>query len=691
MTPLVTLTKHGNLGIVVLNNPPVNALSHGVRKALSELLLQAFADPSIAAVVLCCEGRTFIAGADIREFGKTPLPPDVPEVVELIDAATKPVIAALHGTALGGGLELALACQHRVALATTRVGFPEVTLGLLPGAGGTQRLPRLVGVGAALELIVKGKLISAAEAQALGLVDAVVEEPLQQSALAFAAAVLLEGRPQRRVSELVARLEAPEQLDAYRASIAEQSRGFLAPFHCIEAIRAAVELPFTEGLARERALFVELMDSPQSKAQRHAFFAEREVAKVPGLPEATATRTLRSAVVVGCGARARAIGACLADAALPVTLLASTREELDNGVAALRVSAAAGGASGEVDGAKARGRRGPMTCSLDAGLLKDADLIVEADAVDGAAQRAALGRIDAVAKPGSIVVTTSPYADIDNVAACTTRPTEVVGVELHQGGAARAVETIRAHDTAAEVSATLLKLVKSAGKLPVLVRGPVGSRMFGEYLREALFLLEEGALPEQVDRVLRDFGFQAGPFAECDRNGLEVEWQRRKLRFDSLHPRARACTLLDQICEQGRFGLRAGAGFYRYDADGNPTHDPAIEALVVVHSRDRGIVRRSISDQEILERCLFSLINEGARVLEEGVAARPLDIDMIWIHGYAFPVYHGGPMFHADQLGLARVCNAMLGYAAEPGGEHQTPAPSVERLAHALKGFYAAS
>jgi len=690
MAPLVTLSTHGNVAIVALNNPPVNALSHGVRKSLSELLVGAFSDASIGAVVIWCEGRTFIAGADIREFGKTPLAPDVPEVVELIDAAKKPVIAALHGTALGGGLELALACHYRVALPSTRVGFPEVTLGLLPGAGGTQRLPRLVGVGAALDLIVNGRLISAAQALTLGLIDAIAEEPLRESALAFAETMLLEGRPHRRVSELVAKLDAPGQLEAYRASIAQRSRGFLAPFHCIEAIRAAVELPFKEGLARERTLFVELMDSPQSKAQRHAFFAEREVTRVPGLPDDTATRTLRSAVVVGSGTRARAIGACFADASLSVTLLAGTREELDNGVAALRVSSAADEARAGLD-ANAKGRRAPMACSLDTGLLNDADLIVEAGEGDATAQRQSLGRIDAVVKPGAILVTTSPYADIDNVAACTKRSEEVVGVQLHQGGTARVVENIRARDTAPEVSATLMKLAKSAGKIPVLVRGPVGSRMFTEYLREALFLLEEGALPEQVDRVLYDFGFQAGPFAESDRSGLDIEWHRRKVRFDSLDPRARACTLLDQICEQGRFGLASGAGFYRYDADGNRIHDPAVEDILVLHSKDRGIVRRAISGQEILERCLFALVNEGARVLEEGIAARPLDIDMIWIHGYAFPVYRGGPMFYADQLGLASVRNAMLGYAAEPGGEHLTPAPLVERLARGLMGFYATS
>lgn len=671
MPPVVTLTQQGKLGIVALNNPPVNALSHGVREALYELLSQAFAEASIRAVVIWCEGRTFVAGADIREFGRVPLAPDIPELVEFVDSAPKPVIAALHGTALGGGLELALACHYRVALASARVGLPEVTLGLLPGAGGTQRLPRLIGVGPALDLIVNGTVISAAKAHALGLVDALVEESLQDSARAFAERLLIEQRPLRRVSELFAELDAPGQFEAYYASIAQSHRGFLAPFRCIEAIRAAVELPFESGLSRERKLFAELMGSAQSKAQRHVFFAERELAKLPDLPDDTSTRPVRAVVIAGSGPRARAIAACFASARVPVTLLADTQEELDNGVAALRVSAPAG------EG------RAPVACTLEPGILKDADLIVEASAGDVTGQRSALARIDSAAREGAVLVSTVPYTDIDSIASWTKRLGEVVGMHFHRGAAANVVEVIRGQDTAPEVSATVRKLVKSLGKLAVLVRGPVGSRMFTEYLREALFLLEEGALPEQVDRVLCDFGFRTGPFAECDRNGLDIEWHRRKLRFDSLDARARACNLLDRICEQGRFGLEAGAGFYRYDADGNASPDPAVEALLVLHAQQRGVARRAIRDREILDRCLFALINEGARVLEEGIAPRALDVDMIWIHGYGFPVYRGGPMFYADQLGLPSVREAMLGYVAH------APAPLVDLLASGRKSFYA--
>lgn len=670
MPPVVTLAKQGKLGVVTLNNPPVNALSHSVREALYELLSQTFADASISAVVIWCEGRTFVAGADIREFGKVPLAPDIPELVEFVASAPKPVIAALHGTALGGGLELALACHYRVALASARVGLPEVTLGLLPGAGGTQRLPRLIGVGPALDLIVNGTVIPAAKAHALGLVDALVEEPLQDSARAFAERVLFERRPLRRASELVAKLDAPDQFEAYYARIAQSHRGFLAPFRCIDAIRAAVELPFESGLSRERELFVELMDSAQSKAQRHVFFAERELAKVPDLPDETSTRPLRSVVVAGSGARARAVAVCLARAPVPVTLLADTQEELDNGLAALRVSSPSG------DG------RAPVACTLDAGILRDADLIVEASAGDVTGQRSALARIDGAARAGAVLASTVPYTNIESIASATTRPSDVVGMHFHRGGTASVVEVIRGQDTAPEVSATVRKFVKSLGKLVVLVRGPVGSRMFTEYLREALFLLEEGALPEQVDRALCDFGFRTGPLSECDRNGLDVEWHRRKLLFDSLDARARACSLLDRVCEQGRFGLEAGAGFYRYDAEGNATPDPAIESLLVLHAQQTGIARRAIRDQEIVDRCLFALVNEGARVLEEGIALRPLDIDMIWIHAYGFPVYRGGPMFYADQLGLPSVRKAMLGYAAH------APAPLVDRLASGGKSFY---
>ncbi|HEU5076282.1 MAG TPA: enoyl-CoA hydratase-related protein [Polyangiaceae bacterium] len=676
MPPLVTFAQHGQIGIIALNNPPVNALSHGVRKSLCELLAQAFANEAIRAVVIWCEGRTFIAGADIREFGKVPLAPDVPEVVEFIDTAKKPVIAALHGTALGGGLELALACHYRVALASTRLGLPEVTLGLLPGAGGTQRLPRLIGVGAALEMIVGGGLITAPKAHTLGLVDAIVAEPLRENAQAFAERVLLERRPLRRVSELVATLDAPGQLEAYASSIAQKSRGFLAPFHCIEAIKAAVDLPFTEGLARERQLFVELMGSPQSKAQRHAFFAEREVAKAPDLPDDTPTRPLGSIAVLGCGRLARAVARTFADAGLPVTLLADTQAELEDAT------------SGGLGSADPEARSAHVRCTLDASCLSDADLVVEASATDVTAQRSNLARIDAAAKPGAILATTLPYTDIDSIASCTKRSDSVVGLHFHRGGAARVVENVRARDTAPEVSATAMKLVKTLGKIPVLVRGPVGSRMFTEYLREALLLLEEGALPEQVDRVLCEFGFQLGPFAQSDQSGLDIEWHRRKLRFDSLDQRAQACNLLDRICEQGRFGVEAGLGFYRYDADGRPTPDPAIETLLVLHSKERGILRRTIGEREILERCLFAAINEGARLLEEGVAPRPIDIDMIWIHGYAFPVYRGGPMFYADQVGLPNIRQSMLEYAARPGLGHHEPASLLERLASQGQSFY---
>lgn len=688
MPPLVTFAQQGQIGIIALNNPPVNALSHGLRTSLCELLAQAFLDEAIRAVVIWCEGRTFVAGADIREFGKVALAPDVPEVVEFIDTAKKPVIAALHGTALGGGLELALACHYRVALASTRLGLPEVTLGLLPGAGGTQRLPRLIGVGGALELIVGGAPISAPKAHTLGLVDAIVAEPLRENAQAFAERVLLERRPLRRVSELVAKLEAPDQLEAYATRIAETSRGFLAPFHCIEAIKAAVDLPFAEGLVRERQLFVELMGSPQSKAQRHAFFGERDVAKTPDLPNDAPTRPLRSIALVGCGGRAHALAVALAAAGVPITLLANTQAELDVGVAAIRISAAAVDTGGGPGGADTEERTALLRCTLDAHCLSDADLIVEASATDVTAQRSNLARIDAAAKPGAIVATTLSFTDIDSIASCTKRADSVVGLHFHQGGAARVVENVRARDTAPDVSATALKLVKALGKIPVLVRGPVGSRMFTEYLREALLLLEEGALPEQVDRVLCDFGFRLGPFAHSDQSGLDIEWHRRKLRFDSLDDRAQACNLLDRICEQGRFGLEAGLGFYRYDAGGARTPDPTIEALLLLHCKERGILRRTIEDREIVERCLFAAINEGARLLEEGVAARPIEIDMIWIHGYAFPVYRGGPMFYADQLGLPSLRQAMLEYAAQPGLGHHRPAPLVERLASPAQAFY---
>ncbi|HWA78639.1 MAG TPA: 3-hydroxyacyl-CoA dehydrogenase NAD-binding domain-containing protein [Polyangiaceae bacterium] len=694
MTQLVTFTKQGNIGLLALDNPPVNALSHAVREKLHELLSLAVAAPGVEALVIYCEGRTFIAGADIHEFGKPPLAPDLPELVEYLASIDRPVVAAIHGAALGGGLELALACHFRVALPSAKVGLPEVTLGILPGAGGTQRLPRLVGARAALDLIVGGAPISAPKALALGLIDRLIEGDLKAGAIAFAERVVAEKSPLRRLSEPSAKLDSPKLFEDYEHDIRERSRGFLAPFRCIEAVRAAVELPFEQGLARERELFIELMASPQSRAQRHVFFGEREVVKVRDFPADTPARDVRCAAVLGAGETGASIVACFADARIPVTLLESTQTSLDAGLSALGATYAGAVANGALKQTETDERLSRIRATLSYDDLSQADIVIDALSTDTASARAVFAKLDGVCKPGAILAISTPHVDIDQLADETRRPGDVMGIAFRPLASAKLLENVRASRTAPEACASAMKLGKSLGKLPVLARasrGFVGERMFEQGLRESLFLLEEGALPQQIDRVLEDFGFILGPFALSDAAGLDQARLARSARWERLLPRERACDILEKVCALGRLGAKHGAGFHRYEQHGRFAPDTAIEALLRTHSLERGIARRVIPDQEILERYLYAMINEGARILEEGVAVRPLEIDMIWVHGYGFPVYRGGPLFYADELGLRVICEGVRKYAREAGAEYWTPARLLERQANAGLGFYGAA
>ena len=649
MTQVVSFTKQGQIGVIALNNPPVNALSHAVRVGLGEAFATALADADVHAIVLSCEGRTFVAGADIREFGKPPLAPDVPEIIELVGASPKPVIAALHGTALGGGLELALACDFRIAASSTKFGLPEVTLGILPGAGGTQRLPRLIGVRPALELIVGGALIGASKALALGLIDEVVEGELQAAALAFAERTVAEQRPLRKASERSVELDDPKLFETYERDIARERRGFVAPLRCVQAVRAAVELPFAAGLLRERELFRELVASPESKAQRHVFFGERDVLKPPGLSEAVVPRAVRSVGVVADGsAGGGVIAACFADARIPVTLVGTAREDLDRELAALREHYATAVAAGALAKAAAEERLTSIRHSLAFEDLQDADLVVEAVSDDRELKREVFFALDTSCKAGAIWATNTAWLDVDEVAAATSRPDDVVGMHFFpRRSGVKGLENTRGRRTLPDVCATVMKLGRTLGRVPVLVgpgAGLVSRRMFERCLREALFLLEEGALPAQVDRVLHDFGFSIGPFAVRDREGDRP------------------------------VAIRNGV---------------ESEELLVQHSAERGITRRALDDREILERCLYAIVNEGARIIDEGVASRPLELDMLWVHGLGFPVYRGGPMFWADQVGLKSVHETTLGYRERLGERAWTPAPLLARLAADGKGFYA--
>lgn len=685
-------SKEGPVGWVIVNNPPVNALSHALRLGLKECVEQGIADGGVEAMVLVCEGRTFMAGADIRELGTPPAEPLLPEVIRIIEDSPKPIIAAIHGTALGGGFEVALGCHFRIGLLSAKVGLPEVKLGLIPGAGGTQRLPRLVGVKKALEMIVSGEPTPAHEAKPLGVLDEVFEANLKKAALDFANRVIAEKRPLKRLRELAPKLDSPFVFDEFTTSIERKVRGFIAPFKAIEAIKAAVELPFDKGMEREREIFMELLASDQSKALRHVFFAEREVRRIPGLPENTPVREVKSAGIVGAGTMGSGIAVCFANAGIPVTIVEVSQEALDRGLRTIQKTYDGSVAKGRLTQQEANRRISLIKPTLTYEALKEADIIIEAVFEDMAIKKDVFAKLDSVAKPGAILASNTSYLNIDEIAAGTKRPKDVMGMHFFSPAhVMRLLENVRGAKTAQDVLATAMKLGRTLGKVPVLVgvcEGFVGNRMLAKRTRECYFLLEEGALPWQIDRVLYDFGFPMGPFVMADMAGLDIGWRYRKAKLGALSPRERACDILDKICEMGRYGQKTGAGFYRYDKGREPRPDPLIEELIVKHSQKLGIQRREVSDQEILERTLYSMINEGAKILEEGIAYRPHDIDIVWVYGYGFPRYRGGPMFYADTLGLEKIYGAILKYQKAYGAEFWTPSALLENLAKETKGFY---
>jgi 3-hydroxyacyl-CoA dehydrogenase len=692
MLEAVTFSKEGNIGLIIVNNPPVNALSQAVRLGIKNGVEKGIADKEVSAMIILCEGRTFIAGADIREFGKPPLEPFLPDVVQFIEDSPKPIIAAIHGTALGGGLEIPLGCHFRIAVASAKVGLPEVKLGLLPGAGGTQRLPRIAGVQAALDMIVSGTPIAVQKAQSMGIIDEVTDGDLKTAAMAFAKRVIDEKRPARKVSALKAKVDSPTVFEDYAKSIARKSRGFIAPFKCIEAVKAAVELPFAEGIKRERAIFVELQASNQSKAQRHVFFAEREVVRIPGLPDDQHTREIKSVGILGAGTMGGGIAMCFVNAGIPVVLLEVKQEFLDKGLSVIKKNYANTVAKGSLKQEVMDKRMSLIKPTLSYDDLKNVDLVIEAVFEDMAVKKDVFTKLDAVCKPGAILASNTSYLNIDDIAAMTKRPEDVMGMHFFSpANVMRLLENVRGAKTSPEVYATAMKIGKKISKVPVLVGvcdGFVGNRMLAKRTRECGFMLEEGALPWQIDKVIYNFGFPMGPYAMGDMAGLDIGWRNRKAKFDHLTSREKANNLLDKICELGRYGQKTGAGFYKYDEKRNATPDPVIEELIIKHSQEVGVTRRVITDQEIIERAIYSMINEGAKILEEGIAARPLDIDVVWIYGYGFPVYLGGPMFYADQVGLKKIYEAILKYKDMVGAQYWEPSPLLAKLAKEGKGFY---
>lgn len=690
MSQVVRYELRDGIGVITVDYPPVNALGKDVRAGLLESLRKGLADADAQALVVTGAGRTFPAGADIREFGQPPQDPWLPEVIDEYERSDKLIIAAIHGTALGGGLEVALGCDYRVAVANARVGLPEVKLGILPGAGGTQRLPRLIGVQPALEMIVSGNHVPAPQAKELGVIDQIIEGDLVEGAIAYARQLVADKAPARRLREVEIKLDNPKLFEEFEASIAKRQRGFLAPFHCIKAVKAAVELPFEQGMKRERELFQELVTSPQSKAQRHVFFAEREAARVPGLSKDTPKREIKVAAVIGAGTMGGGIAMNFANAGIPVYILEVQQEALDKGLAVVRRNYENSAKRGRLTMEQVEERMNLIRPTLSYDDFKDVDLVIEAVFENMDIKKQIFSKLDEVCKPGAILATNTSTLSIDEIASATKRPEDVIGMHFFSpANVMRLLENVRGEKTSDEVIATVMDLAKRIGKVGVLVGncyGFVGNRMLHQRGAEATALVNEGATPAQVDKVLTDFGFPMGQFAMSDLAGIDVGYRIREERRkagEDVPP-----SWMDKLAEQGRLGQKTSAGVYKYEAGSRvPVPDPEVDAMIAEFRQEQGITPREISDQEILERCMYVMVNEGAKILEEGIANRSLDIDIVWIYGYGFPVYRGGPMFWADQVGLQTILDAVKGYQQRLGGEQWEPAALLERLASESQGF----
>jgi len=694
MTDAVLRSTEGRIGILTINNPPVNALAAAVRTGIKEGV-EAFAqDANVDAIVLIGGGRTFIAGADIREFGKPPSGANLNDVIATMENCPKIIVAALHGTPLGGGLETALGAHYRVALPSTRVGLPEVHLGLLPGAGGTQRLPRLTGAKYALDAILSGRHIPAGEAKSKGIVDAIVEDDLLKGAVAHAQMLVAQNAPRRRVRDLTVTLESPDLFKETEKAIARRARGFKAPWNIIKCVQAAVELPFDEGIKRERELFVELLTSQESAAQRYYFFAEREAAKVKDVPADTPQREIKTAGIIGAGTMGGGIAMNFANAGIPVTLLEVKQDALDRGLKTIRTNYENTAKRGGMKADDVDKRMALIKPTLTYDDLKDADVVIEAVFETMEVKEGVFKQLDGVAKPGAILATNTSGLNVNQIASYTKRPGDVIGMHFFSpANVMKLLENVRGEATDKDVIATVMSLSKKIGKIPVLVgvcEGFVGNRMLRQRGIQSAYMLEEGALPQQVDKVVYDYGFPMGPFAMSDLAGNDVGWRIRQGKKEKEQRNVRYTGYIaDAICELGRFGQKTGAGYYKYNLpDRTPVPDPEVEKIIEETSKKLGITRRAISDQEILERCFYPMVNEGAKILAEGMAQRSLDIDVIWVNGYGWPVYRGGPMWWADNVvGLKKIHDALLKYRDASGDPFWEPAPLLKKLVQEDKKF----
>ena len=654
-TSPISTRKHGDVLIVLSNNPPVNALGAAVRQGLVAAIEQAEADEAIKAVVIACEGQTFFAGADITEFGKPPVMPWLPTVVDTIENCSKPVVAAIHGTALGGGLEVALGCHYRVAVPSAKLGTPEVKLGLLPGAGGTQRLPRVAGVRKALEMCATGNPIGAKDAFACGLVDRLVEGELIPHAVAYAEEVR-DVRPLPKSSERQDKLDEcdPGTFETFRKENGRKFRGFDAPEANIKAVKIACEKPYSEGVLEERKLFMELMSGTQSKAQQYFFFAERKAAKIDGLPEETRPRDVHRVGVIGAGTMGGGISMNFLSAGIPVTIVEMGQEALDRGTGLMRKNYEATAAKGRLTTDQVEKAMGLLKPTLDFNALADCDLIIEAVYEDMEVKKEVFGRLDKIAKRGAILASNTSYLDINEIAASISRPADVVGTHFFSpANVMKLLEVVRGDKTAPDVLLTVMQLGKKIKKVPVVAgvcHGFIGNRMLMPRQVEATKLLLEGASPEQVDRVHVEFGMPMGPFQMADLAGVDIGWHRDPTRIENIR---------DALCAIDRWGQKKGAGFYDYDDKRRPTPSPVVKQIIEDFAKKQGVERREISDEEIVERTLYTMVNEGAKILEEGIAQRASDVDVVWVYGYGWPVYRGGPMFWADTVGPGKIVEGL--------------------------------
>ncbi len=693
MSEVVSYEVKDSIGVISVNNPPVNALAQVVREGILKAVQTAQQDDS-EAVVLRCEGRTFIAGADITEFGKPPKDPWLPEVLTAIENSSKPVIAAIHGTALGGGFEVALACHYRCAIASAKVGLPEVNLGLLPGAGGTQRVPRVAGVKAALDMITSGKPIAAAKAKDMGLIDEVLAgEDLEAAAIAYAKDLLASGAPLKRIRDISidpATVE-PGFFDEARKRLAKRARGQIAPDRIVSCIQAAVELPMDEGLQRERELFQELVASPESAAMRHIFFAERQAAKIRDLPKETPIRDINKVAIIGGGTMGGGIAMCFANVGIPVIMIEINDEALERGLGIIRKNYGITVKKGKMSEQHMQSRLELISGSTDYGDLADVDLVIEAVFENLDLKKEIFAKLDTACKPGAILATNTSYQDVNAIAAATSRPEDVLGMHFFSpANVMKLLEVVRGDKTADDVLATAMKIGKAIGKVCVMsgvCYGFIGNRMLGGYGREAQMLLLDGCTPRQVDSALEKFGMAMGPLAMGDLAGLDVGYKARQARTD-LPDDPRLYRMGTVLVEMGRHGQKTGSGFYKYDPETRARlDDPEVESLIRKEADELGVEQREISEEEILQRCFYPLINEGALILEEGIAQRPSDIDVVYVYGYAFPAARGGPMFYADQVGLKNVYDKICEFRDRYGEDYWKPAPLLKELAEKGSSF----